>query len=346
MTNYSGEEKARAVDYLIALRKDLVRDFMRNYDLRLAGTKVELRSAIETAIADGSVRFSDIVEYLDVHEPWNKQHIYPLNGPEGEISQWRRPQFIRDLLSRHNLERTLNSHIAAILPRELRVVRFMHSLDHLRITAVARREGTYRSAEYDEEKELPNGLLLELRAYVREVVRNIVALDWDLAGNEAMLQIGQLPSGVSYEEVKQDFAKLLAPWLDLTRFRAVDLRSTIRHLHEREEAGSTETMSTAIDYETQGGRRFAARGGSSYTPLLGETVTDDALRRVRQVSSGRLGNVYWLPAPGNPIITRVHVYIISEHGRVNITMPQSEEVIRYVVGRIRAHAQQVSAAGS
>lgn len=98
-------------------------------------------------------------------------------------------------------------------------------------------------------------------------------------------------------------------------------------------------MSAAIDYETQGGRRFAARGGSASTPLLGETATDDALRRIRQVSSGRIGNVYWLPDPATPLTRKVHVYLIAEHGRVNITMPQSEEVIRHVVGRIRAHSQ-------
>lgn len=240
MTNYTDEEKTRAVDYLVALRKDLVRDFMRQHEVTLTGTKEELRSAIEVAIVERAVRFADIVAYLDLHEPWNKQHIYPLRGPEGEVSRWREPRFVRDVLSRHNLERTLNSHVAAILPREPRVVSVGHLADHLRIIAVGRREGTQRSPEYDEDKRLPNGLEIELRAYIREVARNIVALDWDLATNEAMLQITQLPSGVSYEKVRQEFANLLVPWLDLSRFRAVDLRSTIRHLHEREEAGSND----------------------------------------------------------------------------------------------------------
>ena len=203
---------------------------------------------------------------------------------------------------------------------------------------MARREGAYRDGRYDESRTLPDGSFVELRAYVHEVTRNVVALDWDLARNEAMLQITELPSGISYEAARDDFVATIAPWLDFRTFSAVDLHSSIRRLHELDESGNSEVMSIAIDYQTQGGRHLTARGGGD-TPLLGETETDEALRRVRQVSTGRVGNFYWQPIDGSPLAERVHVYIIAEHGRFNITMPQPEQVIRYVAGRVRHYSR-------
>lgn len=297
-----------------------------------------MRSEIQDALDSSSITFADIIAFLDETEPWAKQHIYLLQGPQVGASQWRRSDYVLDLLKQHKLSHLYNRRTVAILPSHTHLISVQHKADHLRVTAVAKREGAYRDSRYDERRTLSDGTAIELRAYVHEVYRNIVALDWDLGSNEAMLQITQLPSGVSYETARDDFIAILAPWLDFTRFSEVKLHGAIRRLHELEESGDTEIMSVAIDYQTQGGRRLTARGASD-TPLLGETVTDEALRQVRQVSAGRIGNFYWQPTDSSPLIDRVHVYIIADHSRFNITIPQTEQVIRYVAGRIRHHSR-------
>jgi hypothetical protein len=62
---------------------------------------------------------------------------------------------------------------------------------------------------------------------------------------------------------------------------------------------------------------------------------------VRKNSVGHLGNFYWLagkkPGPGaNPLSGEVHVIIVGAKSRVNFPTPNSEEVVRYVLHRVRA----------
>ena len=75
--------------------------------------------------------------------------------------------------------------------------------------------------------------------------------------------------------------------------------------------------------------------------MLGETFIDDAMDSVRKNGVGHLGNFYWLAGvkPGpvtNPLKGDVHVIIVGANSRVNFPTPNAEEVVRYVLHRVRA----------
>ena len=344
MPRYSAGDKERLVEFLFEMRKDAIVAFLRQQGVPHAGTKEQLRETVEEELESGTIRYAALVAFLDEREPWGKQHIFLYDGPANGVVQWRDEDWFLEQADEHGFLRLVNSSATAVLPRQLRLVSVTHNPSCLRVSAVARREGWSRAPEHDESRGLGHGRELLLRGYLHEVARNIVAFEWDLETNTAMLQVTQLPSGVAYETVRDEFRELVEAWLDLSRFAGIDLRQAIRRLHALEEGGGDEVRSHGIDYETEAGRRFNARGGSTDTPLLGEPVTDDALRRLRGVSSGRIGNLYWLPQAGTPIGKQVHVYLIASKGRINITMPQPEEVTRHVVERIREHSKQAPAA--
>jgi hypothetical protein len=75
--------------------------------------------------------------------------------------------------------------------------------------------------------------------------------------------------------------------------------------------------------------------------VLGEQFLDDAMDSVRKNSVGHLGNFYWLagkkPGPGaNPLSGEVHVIIVGASSRVNFATPNTEDVVRYVLHRVRS----------
>ena len=168
-----------------------------------------------------------------------------------------------------------------------------------------------------------------------------MAFEWDLNANAAFLQVSQLPTRFRYEEVAEEFFKLISAWLDITRFSIVDLSPVIKKLHEREEAGAGETRSHGINYRTLEGRRIEGKSATPADPLLGDAAIDRALSAVRDSGVGHLGNFYWLPEPasapgGNPLDAEIHVIIVGSDSRINFPTPNAEQTIRHVLSRIRS----------
>jgi hypothetical protein len=243
-------------------------------------------------------------------------------------------------LKQHRLGKLFNSRLPLILPEKLTLSSVTHADGRLRVAAVQKREYTDRTPEHDDEKETESGERITLRAYMHHLTRTLAAFEWDLSANVAMLQITQLQMDGDYEKLAEQFFQLVSPWLDIKQFGAVDLRPVIRSLHEIEGKGKAEARSHGIHYRSLQGRRVSAHSPSPRDSVLGEPDIDDAMDKVRKGGVGHLGNFYWLagsePGPAtNPLTGEVHVIIVGSKSRVNFPTPNAEDVVRYVLHRVR-----------
>lgn len=335
------EEQETLFDFLFALRKSHIRDFLVRVGLPTSGTKEALRSRLIEAVRDGSLVIGEIVSYLDSVACWGKQHLFLYDGPQGDIEEWRDPAYVKRLLAEHQLDRLFNSQLPLVLPEVLTLSSVTHNDGKLRVTAVQKREYVERASEHDEERVCDDRERITLRAYVHHVARTLVVFEWDLNANTATLQITQLQEDGDYENLSKEFSRLVQPWLDLKQFVLVDLRPAIRRLHEIENTPEAEVRSHGIDYRSPQGRRVSARSPSPRASVLGEDHIDEALENVRKNSVGHLGNFYWLPnitvghVP-NPLTNDVHVIIVGAKSRINFPTPNPEEALRYVLHRMRS----------
>jgi hypothetical protein len=338
---YTDEERERIVTYLLALKKSQIQAFLDASGLAKTGTKIKLRKQIENCLEDGSLTYPAIVEYLDTVIPWGKQHVFLYNGLTGPIDNWKNATWLAEHLKKHGVSKYLNARLPLILPPSLRLSSIQHSSTVLRVTAIERREWWERNPEYDKQEKTDAGQKIALRAFIHHVARGLIAFEWNLIANTAFLQISQLPSGYHYEEAAASLTTLVKNWLDLTRFTQVDIRPAIKRLHELEEASTPEARSHGIDYCTLEGRRLSARSASARDSVLGEPVIDNAMSSVRQQGVGRNGNFYWLPATGdsatsNHLEDEVHIVLMGDRFRINFAKPNTEEVVRHVLARVRA----------
>jgi hypothetical protein len=340
-SDYSDEEKQALVDFILALRKSHIQGFLKQVELPKSGTKEDLRERLQDALDGGELTYERLVDFLDSVAPWGKQHVFLYHGPRNDVQAWKDPGHVERLLKQHRLGKLFNTRLPLILPEKLALSSVTHADGKLRVTAVQKREYTERAPEHDEEKEAADGERITLKAYTHHLTRTLVAFEWDLNANVAMLQITQLKEDGDYEKLAEQFAELVRPWLDVKQFTGVDLRPVIRRLHEIEKDGAAETRSHGIDYRSLQGRRVSARSPSSGASVLGEAFIDDAMDSVRKNSVGHLGNFYWLanvsPGPAvNPLTGDVHVIIVGAKSRVNFPTPNPEDVVRYVLHRMRA----------
>lgn len=128
----------------------------------------------------------------DTVVPWGKQHVFLFTGPRGDVKPWKDSQHVLDKLKKQQLEHLFNARLPLVLPEELTLSSITHAAGRLRVTAIQKREYSERAPEHDDTKVTEGDGEVILKAYVNHVSRTLVAFEWDLNANVAMLQITQL----------------------------------------------------------------------------------------------------------------------------------------------------------
>lgn len=340
-TSYTTEECNALIDFVLALRKSYLQSFLKQINLPMYGTKPDLRMRFQEAIKKGILTPEQLIDFLDSVSLWGKQHVFLYKGPQNDIQSWKDPNYVLQLLKQHNLEKLFNARLPLFLPEKLTLSSVIHSDGKIRITAIQKREYSERTPKYDEERETPEGERITLTAHVHRLTRTLVSFEWDLQANTAMLQITQLQEDEDYEKVADEFFHLIGLWLDIKQFSTVDLRKTIRKLHELEENQQAEARSHGIQYRSLRGRRVSAYSPSQWDSVLGEAHIDRAMSDIRKNGVGHIGNFYWLPNVNhgpiyNPLHDEIHVIIVGSKSRINFPTPNTEMEVRYVLHRVRS----------
>ena len=339
---YTEEEQGALLDFVLALKKPQIQDFLKGVELPKSGTKPALRERLQGALDAGDATYEQVVDFLDSVAPWGKQHVFLYTGPRGDMGLWKDPDHVLKHLKASRVERFFNARLPLILPEELTLSSIAHTRKILRATAVQKREYTERRPEHDDEKEGENDEIITLKAYAHYSSRTLVAFEWDLDANTAMLQITQLHRDALYEEVAKEFLGLVSGWLDIENmFGLLDIRKVIRSLHELERNGHPEARSHRMEYRTLRGRRLSANSPSPQDSVLGEAEIDNPMDSMRKKGVPHLGNFYWLAGTNtgpatNPLNGEVRTIIVGSKLRINFPTPNTEDMVRYVLHRVRA----------
>jgi hypothetical protein len=336
-------EEELLVDVLLGMRMDRVRDFMRPFGLPTSGTKADLHERVQEAVDERVIPIARLIDYLDLVEPWGRQHVLLLEAGPSLGQGWRRPDGVRRRIAEAEMEPLLDMRRRQRLPTRLALSSIDFDGESLTVTAVERRDYSERAPELDRVEHTADGQLLELKAYRHVVTRGIIALRWNTHSGAAALHISEGFGRYDYADAAGRFGGLIHPFLDYDRFQLKDIRRAIARLHEADRRGLPEARSHRVGYLSRGGRTVEAASSTPSTSVVGEQVVDDALLNVAGAASGRSGNFYWLPRTGptpadNPITSGrgLHIVLLARDSRVHFMVPSDEAQVTYVLRRIRA----------
>jgi hypothetical protein len=323
------------IDHLLALSNTELRGLRRRSQLASSKTKAELRDILASAIANGTLTTKAIVDFLDEVTPWGKQHVLLYKGKAGTQKEWTTRKQVEATLGKHGLTDLMDKQVPLVLPKTLTLGSIHSTSAVLRVTAIRRREGWVRDHNLLKHGTTADGREVEYRGFVRQVLRGLVAFEWNLVANEAMLQISQLPTGGSYEGVAAEFAAIVEPWLPFADFSVVDIRRANPKLHKLEREGKGKTTSQHAGFDRVGSRSVSVRSTSSKVSLFGDKELDDLISTLEPGSVPRIGGYLWKADGKGKDGKSTHFVIVGKKKRVNFMTPSSEKRLRNVVAELR-----------
>ncbi len=342
---YTEEERDLIERYIARLRMPSLKEFLRESDQKVSGTKGVLLGRIEAALEAGDVTYTQLVQFLDEVEPWRAQQVFLFGATTQNVAPFRTAESLGEHLRAHHASKPFRQPVPLVLPDELTVASIQHDGTRLRVTAIERREGWIRDESLDpeESERTDEDEEVQLRAYVKRVTRGLIAFEWNVVENVAMMQISRLPSGEDYEDARERFTKLVSRWLDVRSFPLINLPKAIKTLHMAEEAKKAASQAPAlksygVEYARQGGGRLAGLSGSSEDSVTDDAVLTAALQQFRNVSQGRRGNFYWAldPLGQDYVGSTAHVIVFAATRRITFPTDNLDEAtIRHVLADIR-----------
>ncbi|MCW5891422.1 MAG: SAP domain-containing protein [bacterium] len=72
----------QALELLFAHKLEFIREFLRDRELPVSGSKEELRERLRQAVVGDYVSVGEVLLYLDQIEGWGDQHLYLYTVPE------------------------------------------------------------------------------------------------------------------------------------------------------------------------------------------------------------------------------------------------------------------------
>lgn len=337
-------DQSLLLDLLFDHRAEVIRDFLREHECPVSGTKEQLRERVTGYIANGTVVVSHLVDLLDRVEGWGNQHVYLLRAKATAplLQEWADETKVRTALRRRGLEHLFNRRRRLVLPTTRQLVTVEWAPRRVRFVWVETRTWRERRPELDNpdhplreattDRPTQTNRTLVFDAYEVFRGRGIVAFELDLVSGQAALLIQQLPSGNDYAAVRGVILEELQPLLDAQSFDPVLVGRSIVRLE-----ALPGVRPRQIEHTTQRGSRInyvsAERDAGAFA--------DPTLQQARQGAGtrvvGRTGNFYWrLVADAE---REIHVKVYAPDQRVGFFGECTEAEVCDVLRLIRQHSR-------
>lgn len=339
-------EQKLLLEFALAQKKEFLQGYLRKRGLSSSGNKDVLRERILDHIKEFKLSYEEIAGFLDTVEGWGAQSIFLYKAPDGTVDLWRRqPEAIRNKLVSENLGPLINTKKTLLLPEKATLSQINLDEKRIQFIWVEKHEWFRRDTTLDN----TDNLGYELRGFRRHLERRITRFECNLETGESMLCIpamsnaleaptdgNRLASHSKYQKVREEFAAILEPIMNISSFTQVEIRSVITLLESSQEVMRKENV-----FETPEGMHFKL-----LSTIINKDINEDhRTKKVRDVipsdSPGLNGSYQWLQKE-KALDRNISVKLFGQEQRIAIALKCDEDEVRYVLSRIRALAESVS----
>jgi hypothetical protein len=340
---------------LFSFKQELLVSALQSKGIR-AGISVSLatlRSRIDRALEEESLKDEDIFDIICDLEGWGNQQIYlyKFTGGHTLTDQWLDENWVGKQL--HNCQLSLGLIDKTLLPNEITLIGVKYfkigTNQHIRFTWVEKRISTERAEEHDEAaQELGKRLSLQINdegltedivfhAFREITVRGVISFDWNITEGFATLSIYKY-TGSDYAKRRDERLEELAIYLPTSDFEPLSISRLMRSL--RNNSGEISRRGLTFLSHLTGGKISLASGNSQ--DLFADGTLKTAFSSVESEIIGSSGNLRWKLrdwTERNGKELGIELYAQENDERVGISSQAPEEVIRYVLQRIRTYCE-------
>ena len=327
----------------------------RGHNIRRSLSVTDLRAEIEAALDTGQLNLGDLAQILNRLEGWGNQqvYLYEFTGGEAVQEDWLSQTWVEQRFRQLNRLSLLNTTRPIVLPERATLVGVGYFRDrvsnqqHIRFVWVEKRISTERASEYDVAAQqlvtpgmlpLNDGAAVErivFQAFREITVRGIIAFDWNIESNAALLTIYKF-TGAIYKNIRDERLTELNRFLPTRYFRSVPVTSVVTQIRNSTEAIRRELAFQSLNNE---GRLAISSGNDD--DLFDDATLNQAHAGVATQLTGLSGSLRWkLPtwAPNHRHEMGIEIYgRYADDQRIGIAAQHTEEDVRHVLQRIRTY---------
>lgn len=339
----SNFEVERAIEYLLAHRREAAEELLVAAGAKKSGSKVDLQRRLLKALADDAISAEELVSHLDAIEGWGNQQIILMDSTELLASRWQDKGHVEQQLKTASVLDLLNNARPIALPDQPVLSQILWNEENLRLTwtYAARWEMRVPSLDPDPEvvpllpvndEALESGELV-YKAY-RVLHRRLVCyFDWDLITCEAALALPRMPKESDYELLAESLLADAERFLEVSSFEQLSLRKLIRNLEKSDEVTRRDLV-----LQTKLRSQINMRSGDKHADVYSDPAVKDARNAVGNRVAGDRGQFYWLP-DDKQLERRIHMRVYPTKQRVSIHDQCTEAEVRHVLSRVRHHCR-------
>lgn len=327
------KDEQQVLELIFAHNKFHIRDFLATCGLTKSGTEEELFAKMAGLLKSKSINLEDLVRLLNQIEGWGDQQIYLYKAVSKEFRQlFADKKKFEGLLADNRMKNLLNAERSIILPDERTLATIEYDEKRVKFIWIEKRIWEERHEDKDKES---GGF--HFKAYKTHVKRGIMSYDLDLKSGLGVMMIQKLPnnSNSEYVNIRHKLEKELESIIDLDDVPLLKFKKGIKEIHK-----SGEARSRQVEDQTNLGSR------AKYTSMnrKSDIDKDPIIKRARTATSANsqpyMGNFYWDPLKSEGALqSELHSVLHTKDNRVGIYGERTEEEVRYIIERIRFHAQ-------
>ena len=309
-----------------------------NLQIDSTSTKEDIIGFILDDIRKNKAHKEHLYNFVNKVQEWGRQHIFLFRSKPDIRADFKKLSLdsIQKTLIEEKVKLKLNESIPLFMPEKNGFELFKVTLDEGKKLSLVWAERRVVYSRYEDDDYIDKESGLEYRAWKSHQARGILVFDWNLLTGQMMIRVSQAENKSTYENGKRHILQSINTIFKIptNSWTRLDIRKCIANIKD-----SGEVSTKKFNQETQSGGKQSLQSRDKKHGIEADRELSDASKAMKNKYASTYGNFFWKVDDDEGLEKEVHTTIDSKSNSLLVYGIQTEDSVRYILGRIIHHTR-------
>jgi hypothetical protein len=307
-------------------------------EIESTSTKEDIIGVILDDVAKNKTHKEHLYNFVNKVQEWGRQHIFLFRSLPEIRADFKKLNFesLQKILIKEEIDLRLNESRPLFMPGKNGFELFKVTLDEGKRLSLIWAERRVFYSRYEGEDYIDKDSGLEYRAWKSHQSRGILIFDWNLLTGQMMVRVSQAENKSTYDNGRRHVLQSIESILKIPAksWSKLDIRKCIANIKD-----SGEVSTKKFNQETQSGGKQSLQSRDKKHGIEVDRELLDASKAMKNKYASTYGNFFWKVDDDEGLEKEVHTTIDSKSNSLLVYGIQTEDRVRYILGRIIHHTR-------